>query len=70
MNYFITCFPLPKKITELDLLEFLSLMLAEQKFIRSDGNHDDKLTFDEFLHSDLAYDRIKKEEFDSYDTNS
>lgn len=45
-------------------------MLAEQKFIRSDGNHDDKLTFDEFLHSDLAYDRIKKEEFDSYDTNS
>uniref|UniRef100_A0A0M3HPF8 EF-hand domain-containing protein n=1 Tax=Ascaris lumbricoides TaxID=6252 RepID=A0A0M3HPF8_ASCLU len=40
-----------------------------QKFARSDANHDEVLTFDEFLHTELAYERIKKDEFDYYDTN-
>ncbi|KHN87063.1 hypothetical protein Tcan_11187 [Toxocara canis] len=42
---------------------------AEQKFLRSDANHDDKLTFDEFLHTELVYERAKKDEFEMYDTN-
>ncbi|VDM23607.1 unnamed protein product [Toxocara canis] len=45
------------------------MILAEQKFARSDRDRDDKLTFGEFHHTDLPYDHVKKDEFDLYDTN-
>ncbi|CEF60564.1 EF-hand domain and EF-hand domain pair-containing protein [Strongyloides ratti] len=41
----------------------------EEKFLRIDEDADENLTFDEFLHSDMNYEKIKKEEFESYDRN-
>uniref|UniRef100_A0A8R1ELX3 EF-hand domain-containing protein n=1 Tax=Caenorhabditis japonica TaxID=281687 RepID=A0A8R1ELX3_CAEJA len=41
----------------------------EQRFLRVDGNKDKVITFDEFLHMELAYVDAKKEEFDTLDKN-
>ncbi|KAH7727372.1 Protein F23F1.2 [Aphelenchoides avenae] len=40
-----------------------------QAFARSDLNKDASLTFDEFLHTDLLYEQLKREEFDALDAN-
>ncbi|KAF1767895.1 hypothetical protein GCK72_007854 [Caenorhabditis remanei] len=41
----------------------------EQRFLRVDQNKDKVVTFDEFLHMELAYVDAKKEEFDTLDKN-
>ncbi|MFH4977369.1 hypothetical protein AB6A40_004078 [Gnathostoma spinigerum] len=41
----------------------------EEKFARSDANHDGKLTFDEFLHIERLYEQIMWDEFTEYDQN-
>ncbi|KAK0395259.1 hypothetical protein QR680_001190 [Steinernema hermaphroditum] len=40
-----------------------------KSFARSDANKDNALTFDEFLHSDLVFEQIKRDEFNNLDTN-
>uniref|UniRef100_A0A915BVW7 EF-hand domain-containing protein n=1 Tax=Parascaris univalens TaxID=6257 RepID=A0A915BVW7_PARUN len=47
----------------------LSEETQREKFLRSDANNDQKLTFDEFLHMEFPYVLMKKTEFDRYDTN-
>ncbi|VDK44511.1 unnamed protein product [Anisakis simplex] len=42
----------------------------DEKFARSDANHDDKLTFNEFLHTELAYEHVKRDEFKMLDLNN
>ncbi|CAD6192244.1 unnamed protein product [Caenorhabditis auriculariae] len=41
----------------------------EQRFVRVDANKDKEVTFNEFLHMELAYVEAKKEEFDNLDKN-
>ncbi|TMS34954.1 hypothetical protein L596_002447 [Steinernema carpocapsae] len=40
-----------------------------QSFTRSDANKDDALTFEEFLHTDLVFEQIKRDEFNNLDSN-
>uniref|UniRef100_A0A915DCY4 EF-hand domain-containing protein n=1 Tax=Ditylenchus dipsaci TaxID=166011 RepID=A0A915DCY4_9BILA len=41
----------------------------DESFKRSDGNRDQRLTFNEFLHTDMVYEQLKREEFDGLDAN-
>jgi len=41
----------------------------DETFKRVDADKTDSLSFDEFLHTDLPYEQLKKDEFDALDTN-
>lgn len=41
----------------------------EETFLRSDSDGNAELTFDEFLHSELSYVQLKKDEFDLLDSD-
>jgi len=67
----LACFALPLELrvpVEAGSVE-AAQETPEESFNRSDADNDKKLTFDEFLHSDLLYERLKKEEFVGLDAN-
>ena len=50
------------------MLKFVEF--SDEIFSRSDINHDEHLSFDEFLRTELVYVLMKKDEFQQYDANS
>jgi len=40
-----------------------------EMFNRSDADKDERLTFDEFLHTDLLYEQLKRDEFNALDAD-
>ena len=76
MKYFLICLIVASGVASVPIFPTLGdpdstplTETPEESFLRSDSDGNSELTFDEFLHTELSYVQLKKDEFDLLDAN-